>query len=189
MPCNSDEAGSAEAEDNSSLNHKEFMGICMRSQLKKNQTPLVQIRTDRGPVRMENQNPSTHAMATIESDNPDICEALCQGIPYLTLLLCCALHCSTPLRAHPLLHPLTPCSSPSSSAPFFSFLPFFYHTDDFSPSLCMAAVPAECALHAYPRHAAHPSCTNDSHTAAATATMLTPCPIAGTLGISRGDTR
>jgi hypothetical protein len=52
MPGNSDEAGPAEAQDNSSLNHKEFPGIHTRSQLKKNQTPLVQIRTDHGPVRM-----------------------------------------------------------------------------------------------------------------------------------------
>ncbi len=77
MPGNSTEAGSTDTMDtNSSLNHKESMGIRTRSQLKRTQSPLVQIRMDHGPVRMENQTSFACAMAAIESDNLDIHEAL-----------------------------------------------------------------------------------------------------------------
>src|SRR6266436_5313886 len=106
----------------------------------------------------------------------------CQGIP-----------CPTPLHAtprHTTSSPLPlPPPPPSPSYPlFFSSLSLFpfYHMDDLSFSLCIADAP--CTSCTLPVLSLYFPCTHNSYTAAAT-TVLTPCPAAGTLGISCGDTQ
>ena len=59
--------------------------------------------------------------------------------------------------------------------------------DDLSFLLCIADAP--CTSRTLPVLSMYFPCTHNPYTAAAAATALTPCPAAGTLGISHGDTR
>src|SRR6266436_1187634 len=104
------------------------------------------------------------------------------------------------VRAYPARPLSAPCHSTSSPLPlpppppspsyslFLSSLSLspFYHMDDLSFSLCIANAP--CTLCTLPVLSLYFPCTHNSYTATA-ATMLTPCPAAGTLGISCRDTR
>src|SRR6266436_1266861 len=88
------------------------------------------------------------------------------------------LSASSPLPLPP------PPPSPSYSL-FLSSLSLFpfYHMDDISFSLCIADAPRTSRT--LPVLSLYFPCTHNSYTAA----VLTPCPAAGTLRISRRDTR
>src|SRR6266436_2260434 len=103
------------------------------------------------------------------------------------------------VRAYPARPLSAPCHSTSSPLPlpppppspsyslFLSSLSLFpfYHMDDLTFSLCIADAPHTSRT--LPVLSLYFPCTHNSYTTAAAA--LTPRPAAGTLGISRGDTR